>query len=194
MGANAILPAWLAAMWRSTVGAEAPDDFAKFYLGAGYPTAEARPAGSINVQPGVKVLRRLIRAQQNNQTLHHDFLKGRILDELTPQAGEKEALFTCVAMNRGTENNMTVLDQRGANSWDVVAPGQDGFAAPDGSVGPHCRDRMDLYDQFKHKPVLDTRQDVVKASTRVERLVVKRQARVASRVSAPAAVRACARP
>lgn len=181
-------------MLRSTVGAEAPDDFARFYLSAGYPTAEARPAGSINVQPGVKVLRRLIRAQQNNQKSPYDFLKGRTLDELTPQAGEKEAPFTCVAMNCGTENNMKVLDQRGANSRNVAAPGQDGFAAPDGSVGRHYRDRMDLYDQFKLKPVLGTRQDVVKASTRVERLVVKRQARVASPVSAPAAVRPCARP
>jgi penicillin amidase len=50
--ASAIMPAWFAAMLRATVAADLPADFAKFYLSAGYPTAEAPPAGSINVQPG----------------------------------------------------------------------------------------------------------------------------------------------
>ena len=212
--ASAIMPAWLTAMLRSTVGAELPPDFAKFYLSAGYPTAEAPPAGSINIQPGVKVLHRIIRAQQKNEAPRHDFLKGRTLDEATlqaladadaeltrrfgpdmagwlapvaknafftsnffgvPQAGAKEIQFSHVAMNRGTENNMTVLDEREVRSWDVAAPGQDGFVAPDGSVGRHYLDQMEMYDQFRNKPVLAGRQAVVKGSASVERLTVKRQ-------------------
>ncbi len=211
--ASAIMPAWLAAMLRSTVGAELPPDFAKFYLSAGYPTADAPPAGSINVQPGVKVLYRMIRAQHKNELPRHDFLQGRTLGEATlqaladadaeltkrfgpdmagwlapvaknafftsnffgvPQAGEKEVRFSHVAMNRGTENNMTVLDERQVRSWDVAAPGQDGFVAPDGSVGRHYLDQMEMYDQFRNKPVLASRQAVVKGSASVERLTAKR--------------------
>jgi len=209
--ASAILPAWFAAMLRSTVAADLPADFAKFYLSAGYPMVEAPPAGSINVQPGVKVLHRIVRAQQKNETMRHDFLKGRSLGEFTlqaladadaeltkrfgadmagwlapvaknkfftsnffgvPQAGEKEVQFSHVAMNRGTENNMTVLGGREVKSWDVAAPGQDGFVAPDGSVGPHYLDQMEMYDTWRNKPVLGTRAEVVKGSGRIERLTL----------------------
>lgn len=209
--ASAILPAWFAAMLRASVAADLPADFAKFYLSAGYPTAEAPPAGSINVQPGVKVLHRILRAEQRNEALRHDFLKGRSFSEASllalaeadtaltqrygadmagwlapvaknkffasnffgvPQASEAEARFSHVAMNRGTENNMTALGKRELRSWDVAAPGQDGFVAPDGSTGPHYLDQMELYDQYKHKPVLGTRKDIVKGTTRIEHLTV----------------------
>lgn len=72
--ASAIMPAWFAAMLRATVAADLPADFAKFYLSAGYPTAEAPPTGSINVQPGVKVLH-IVRAEQG-KALSHDFPEG----------------------------------------------------------------------------------------------------------------------
>ena len=212
--ASAIMPAWFAAMLRATVAADLPADFAKFYLSAGYPTAEAPPAGSINVQPGVKVLHRIVRAEQKNEALSHDFLKGRSFSEASlqalaeadaaltqrygadmagwlapvaknkffasnffgvPQAGEAEARFSHVAMNRGTENNMTALGEREVRSWDVAAPGQDGFVAPDGSTGPHYLDQMELYDQYKHKPVLGTRKEIVKGTTRIEHLTLPRR-------------------
>lgn len=212
--ASAIMPAWFAAMLRATVAADLPADFAKFYLSAGYPTAEAPPAGSINVQPGVKVLHRIVRAEQKNEALSHDFLKGRSFSEASlqalaeadaaltqcygadmagwlapvaknkffasnffgvPQAGDAEARFSHVAMNRGTENNMTALGEREVRSWDVAAPGQDGFVAPDGSTGPHYLDQMELYDQYKHKPVLGTRKEIVKGTTRIEHLTLPRR-------------------
>ena len=209
--ASAILPAWFAAILRDTVAADLPADFARFYLSAGYPTAEAPPAGSVNVQPGVKVLYRILRAGQAGEAMRHDFLKGRTFGEAAlkalaeadtaltqrfgpdmagwlapvaknkfftsnffgvPQAGEAEVQFSHVAMNRGTENNLTVLGRRGVRSWDVAAPGQDGFVAPDGSTGPHYLDQMALYDQYRNKPVLGTRSEIVKGTTRIERLTV----------------------
>ena len=78
-------------------------------------------------------------------------------------------------MNRGTENNMTALGEREVRSWDVAAPGQDGFVAPDGSTGPHYLDQMELYDQYKHKPVLGTRKEIVKGTTRIEHLTLPRR-------------------
>jgi penicillin amidase len=107
------------------------------------------------------VLHRIVRAEQRNEALSHDFLKGRSFSEASlqalaeadaaltqrygadmagwlapvaknkffasnffgvPQAGDAEARFSHVAMNRGTENNMTALGEREVRSWDVAAP------------------------------------------------------------------------
>ncbi|MCT7655519.1 hypothetical protein MBH78_14330 [Oceanimonas sp. NS1] len=43
---------------------------------------------------------------------------------------------TPIAMNRGTENNMTVFAGGKASAWEVAAPGQSGFIAPDGTLSP----------------------------------------------------------
>lgn len=56
--------------------------------------------------------------------------------------------------------------------WGLAAAGQDGFVAPDGSTGPHYLDQMALYDQYRNKPVLGTRSEIVKGTTRIERLTV----------------------
>ncbi len=56
-----------------------------------------------------------------------------------------------VIMNRGTENNLFVARGNTIQGWDVVAPGQSGFIAADGTKSPHYSDQLNLYWQFKHK-------------------------------------------
>jgi penicillin G amidase len=58
-----------------------------------------------------------------------------------------------VIMNRGTENNLFVAKDGKIKGWDIFAPGQSGFIAPDGTKAPHYADQMDLYWQFKNKPL-----------------------------------------
>lgn len=207
--ASVIMPAWLGAMLRLTFTDTLPNDFAKYYLGTGYPTPEAPPTNSLNIQPGVKVLYRQLRAIENGQKPGYDFLKGKSLEEVTrealaatdvelskrygedvakwlapvakgrfftnnffgiPQAGENETQSIHIVMNRGTENNMTVLSNAAVRSWDVVAPGQSGFISPDGRPDRHYRDQMELYDQFGYKPVLGQRSEILKGALEVERI------------------------
>ncbi len=210
--ASVIMPAWLGAMLRLTFTDEVPGDFAKYYLGTGYPTPEAPPANSLNIQPGVKVLYRQLHAIEQGRPLTHDFLNGKSLEEVArealsatdaelskrygediaqwlapvakgrfftnnffgiPQAGEGEAQSIHIVMNRGTENNMTVLSNDAVRSWDVVAPGQSGHISPDGLLNRHYRDQMALYDQFGYKPVLGRRSEILKGTLEVERINVK---------------------
>ena len=77
-----------------------------------------------------------------------------------PQAGADEARKVAVTMNRGTENNMIVFRASGIRSVDVVAPGQSGFIAPDGSASPHLRDQLDLYVDYRSTPVWFTPAEV----------------------------------
>jgi len=209
---SAIMPAWLGAMLRLTFTDAIPGDFAKYYLGTGYPTAELPPANSMNIQPGVKVLYRQLHAIEQGRAPSHDFLNGKSLEEVArealsatdaelskrfgsditqwlapvaqnrfltnnffgiPQAGEGEGQSTHVAMNRGTENNMTVLSNAAVRSWDVVAPGQSGHISPDGRLDQHYRDQMALYDQFGNKPVLGRRSEILKGTLKVERIKVQ---------------------
>jgi penicillin G amidase len=58
-----------------------------------------------------------------------------------------------VIMNRGTENNLFVAKDNTIQGWDVFAPGQSGFIAPDGSKSPHYDDQLDMYWHFKNKPL-----------------------------------------
>ena len=58
-----------------------------------------------------------------------------------------------VIMNRGSENNLFVAKDNTIKGWDVFAPGQSGFIAPDGSRSQHYSDQLELYWQFKHKPL-----------------------------------------
>ncbi|MEY5098048.1 MAG: hypothetical protein RJA36_767 [Pseudomonadota bacterium] len=87
-----------------------------------------------------------------------------------PQGSADEARRVAVTMNRGTENNMTVFTDRGVRAFDVVAPGQSGFIAPDGTASPHARDQFDLYVNFGNKPVWFTDKEVQRNSSSVLRL------------------------
>lgn len=68
-----------------------------------------------------------------------------------PQAGVNEAFSLTPAMNRGTENNMTVFKDGKPIAWDVTPPGQSGFVAKDGSTGPHYKDQVKMYQEFGKK-------------------------------------------
>ncbi|MCH4271358.1 penicillin acylase family protein [Kerstersia gyiorum] len=57
-----------------------------------------------------------------------------------------------VNMNRGTANHMVTFRQGKLDYADVIAPGQSGFIAPDGSASPHYQDQLALYGDFKLKP------------------------------------------
>ena len=87
-----------------------------------------------------------------------------------PQADDKAVLSFPATQNRGTENNMTVFDGRGVRAVDVVAPGQSGFVAPDGTPSVHTRDQFDLYSSFGNKRVWFTDAEVRANAKSVETL------------------------
>lgn len=87
-----------------------------------------------------------------------------------PQADDKAVLSYPATQNRGTENNMTVFDGKGVRAVDVVAPGQSGFVAPDGTASVHTRDQFDLYNQFGSKRVWFTDAEVRANARSVETL------------------------
>lgn len=77
-----------------------------------------------------------------------------------PQAGADEQQQNHLAMNRGTENNMTVFAADGVKGYEVAAPGQSGFIAPDGSRAPHYDDQLELFGDLGHKPTWLSAEDV----------------------------------
>lgn len=87
-----------------------------------------------------------------------------------PQADGKAVLSYPATQNRGTENNMTVFDGQGVRAVDVVAPGQSGFVAPDGTPSVHAGDQFDLYNRFGNKRVWFTDAEVRANATSVETL------------------------
>jgi penicillin amidase len=68
-----------------------------------------------------------------------------------PQAAEAEAEALTPAMNRGTENNMTVFRKGRPIGWEVTPPGQSGFVGPDGNPDPHYKDQLGMYETFGKK-------------------------------------------
>ncbi len=78
-----------------------------------------------------------------------------------PQANQEEATQTHIAMNRGTENNLVVFSgQSTVESYEVVAPGQSGFIAPDGTPSLHYQDQLSLYEDFEYKQTWLSEKDV----------------------------------
>lgn len=77
-----------------------------------------------------------------------------------PQAGDEQPMSNRLAMNRGTENNLTVFTTAGVQGFEVVAPGQSGFIAPDGTRSKHFDDQLALYGDLKNKRTWLSDQDV----------------------------------
>ncbi|ELG8261819.1 penicillin acylase family protein [Escherichia coli] len=81
-----------------------------------------------------------------------------------PQAAAEETRHQAEYQNRGTENDMIVFSpttsDRPVLAWDVVAPGQSGFIAPDGTVDKHYEDQLKMYENFGRKSLWLTKQDV----------------------------------
>lgn len=91
-----------------------------------------------------------------------------------PQAGAGEAVRTPVYMNRGTENDLIVFGSKGVLAYDVVAPGQSGFVAPDGKPSPHYADQLEMYTTFGKKPLWHDAAEVTRAAKSVETLRIER--------------------
>ncbi len=81
-----------------------------------------------------------------------------------PQAAAEETRHQAEYQNRGTENDMIVFSpttsDRPVLARDVVAPGQSGFIAPDGTVDKHYEDQLKMYENFGRKSLWLTKQDV----------------------------------
>jgi penicillin amidase len=94
------------------------------------------------------------------------------------QANSAEAITLSDYMNRGTENDLVVFDALGAHgrtlAWDVVAPGESGFIAPDGKPSQHYADQVDLYGSFGKKPLMFDKADVARRTKSVEQLRLSR--------------------
>lgn len=81
-----------------------------------------------------------------------------------PQAGEDEVMRNHLAMNRGTENNMTVFTADGVRGYEVAGPGQSGFIAPDGTRSPHYDDQLELFGDLGKKRTWLSRADIEQAA------------------------------
>jgi penicillin amidase len=93
-----------------------------------------------------------------------------------PQADAAEAIHVPEYQNRGTENDLIVFGSAAAagktQAWDVVAPGQSGFVAPDGTRSPHYSDQLTLYTGFGRKPLRLEAGEVARHTRSEERVMV----------------------
>ena len=68
-----------------------------------------------------------------------------------PQAGEDEVLLAPIEQNRGTENNMILMNENAIVGWEVTPPGQNAFVSQDGGKGVHYDDQLEMYHTFGKK-------------------------------------------
>jgi penicillin amidase len=93
-----------------------------------------------------------------------------------PAAGSDEALELPTFMNRGTQNHQVTFDANGVSMCSIAPPGQSSFVAPDGTVSPHYRDQMELYESFGCKPDRLTEQELDQDLESIRTLTVRRAA------------------
>jgi len=70
-----------------------------------------------------------------------------------PQTNKDNEIALPLIMNRGSENNQFIAAGGNITGRDVFAPGESGFISPDGAKSPHYADQLQLYKQFKSKPL-----------------------------------------
>lgn len=89
-----------------------------------------------------------------------------------PQADANEAVRLPVFMNRGTENDLIVFGVKHGevDAYDVAAPGESGFVAPDGAPSPHYADQVEMYATFGRKPWWRDVAEVNRTTKSIERL------------------------
>lgn len=68
-----------------------------------------------------------------------------------PQAGDDELMIAPLEQNRGTENNMIVMEKGAIVGYEVAPPGQNAFISPDGVKGDHYDDQFEMYHTFGKK-------------------------------------------
>lgn len=75
-----------------------------------------------------------------------------------------------IEQNRGTENNMIVMQRDAIVAWEVAPPGQNAFISPDGTKSKHYDDQFEMYQKFARKRVWFYEADV-EANKRSEELL-----------------------
>ncbi len=78
------------------------------------------------------------------------------------------------AMNRGTQNNMTVFQENGPIGYEVVPPGQSGFIKPNGQKADHFDDQYLMYQNFQKKQTWLHKSDVDAHAERTYTLTFER--------------------
>lgn len=89
---------------------------------------------------------------------------------------QSESTITrCLAMNRGTQNDLVIFKKNGKDSFnDVVAPGQSGFVRPDGTTSAHYQDQLSMYCDYDYKEVPFSISDVKKQASSIQIIDVNR--------------------
>lgn len=77
-----------------------------------------------------------------------------------PQASKEHVLQASAYMNRGSENNLFVVDGQNFTAYDVIPPGQSGHINADGTLSAHYDDQLNMFIDYQYKPVPFTRQQV----------------------------------
>jgi len=77
-----------------------------------------------------------------------------------PQADSAEVLIAPIEQNRGTENNMIVMNENEIVGWEVAPPGQNAFVSPNGETGTHYDDQFEMYYTFGKKRMWFYAEDV----------------------------------
>jgi len=91
-----------------------------------------------------------------------------------PQALAASARNDLPAMNRGTENNMTILKSEGSIGYEIVPPGQSGFINPKGVKAKHFDDQYLMYLNLEKKRTWLYKKDVDAHAERQYTLTIKR--------------------
>jgi len=68
-----------------------------------------------------------------------------------PQAGSDELMIAPIEQNRGTENNMMIMQENAIVGWEVTPPGQNAFVSPVGEKNSHYDDQFEMYNSFGRK-------------------------------------------
>jgi penicillin amidase len=77
-----------------------------------------------------------------------------------PQAGSDELMIAPIEQNRGTENNMMIMQENAIAGWEVTPPGQNAFVSPVGEKNPHYDDQFGMYNSFGRKRMWFYAEDV----------------------------------
>jgi penicillin amidase len=99
--------------------------------------------------------------QRINADLFEDIAEGESGDN-SDDSGRPGDVRDHIAMDRGTYNHIVAylepptglpLGDHAARVGSVIPPGQSGFITPTGQESPHYEDQLELYEQWRYKPM-----------------------------------------
>ncbi|WP_042347357.1 penicillin acylase family protein [Bacillus massiliigorillae] len=80
-----------------------------------------------------------------------------------------------IFMNRGSENHFVEMAPEGPMGMNVTPPGQIGFVSQNGKYSQHYRDQIELFVNFKYKPMLFKKKDVKKHAVDIVTLTFNKE-------------------